>query len=120
MKTLLVDISEGYMSLIKTFCEANELDIELGSVKTDKFSNPSIPKITLSYDETTDTASALAFLAIRHSGIDNMLSDYLMRCGINPDAITIGKTPTRSATDADYEEYKKLKRAEKGWTGILN
>jgi hypothetical protein len=116
MKTILTCISEGYLPLIETFCKANEIDATLDSVKTDKFNYGSIPKITISYEENSDTADTLAFLALKHCSVENMLCHYLMRCGINENAINFGKMPTKSATDEEYEAYKKSRRAEHGWT----
>lgn len=116
MKTILTCISEGYLSLIETFCRANEIDATLGTEMTDKFNHGLVPKITLTYDENSETADTLAFLALRHCGIENMLCHYLMKCGINENAINFGKIPTRSATDAEYEAYRKSKRVENSWT----
>ena len=120
MKTIVTCISEGYIPLIKTFCEANELDITIGTVKTNKYGFGSVPKITLEYVEESDTADTLAFLALKHCGVENMLCDYLRRCGINENAFNFGKVPTRSASDKDYEEYKKALGVEKGWTQVMN
>ena len=119
MKTIVTCISEGYIPLIKTFCEANELDIEIGTIKTNQFSYGSVPKITLAYDEFSDSADTLAFLALKHCSVENMLCDYLKRCGISENTFNFGKVPIRSATDKDYEEYKKSLGVEKGWTRVM-
>jgi hypothetical protein len=48
-----------------------------------------------------------------------MLCDYLKRCGISENTFNFGKVPIRSATDKDYEEYKKSLGVEKGWTRVM-
>jgi hypothetical protein len=116
MKTIQTGISDGYISLIEIFCKANDIVAVIDTAKTDKFNHIEIPKITISYDENSESANTLAFLALKHCSVDNMLHDYLMRCGVDGYMISCGKAPTKSATDEEYEEYRKSRRRKTGWT----
>ena len=75
-----------HLELIKIFMKANDLvgvvitetPVEIrGKIHT-----------CLSLESTVESTSvALTFMGIRHSGILNMLDDYLLKCGVPPDAL---------------------------------
>jgi hypothetical protein len=53
-----------------------------------------------------DTSVALTFLGLRHCGIQNMLDDYLMKCGVPWDALQ-PKSIHRQLQDEREEEQNK-------------
>lgn len=95
-------ISWGYMPLLDIFGKANTLVWKFEKRVQDE---PSREFITILYDEGSDTEMTLTYLALRHLGIENMLCDYLMKCGIDPQMISIGQFVMR----------KSPEEIEKGW-----
>lgn len=102
MITKQTHISARHLPLITIFFEANEL-LELGvkletidvpfdsdltitpsygeSARSIKFSQ-SKSYIGYTYDETNDEqVSKIMLLGLRHAGFNNMLDDFLLRCG---------------------------------------
>jgi len=98
-------ISYGYESLIREFMIANELDVKLEMV------NDGIcPKLAIVYEDDSETATAISFLSTRNLGLNNMLCDYLQRCGVGLHMIPIGKAPVKldqRKLDAEWEIYRK-------------
>lgn len=98
-------ISYGYAELIKIFCEANELQITIHDTSA------ALGKLHLYYDDESPTAQTITFMSFKHLGLENMLCDYLIRCGISPSLIGIGSyTPPRDMKELDkkWEEHKRL------------
>lgn len=98
-------ISYGYVSLIETFFKANELDVTVQDMSAYPYG-----KIVLHYEDDSDTACTITFMSIKHLGFENMLCDYLIKCGITPSLIPIGKEAIvrdMKQVDKDWENYKK-------------
>ena len=99
-------ISYGYHSLISTFFEANELDVKIQDMTAYPYG-----KIILEYDDNSDTAYKITLMSIRHLGFENMLCDYLIRCGTPVSLIPIGQAPLKrdmKELDRQWEEHRKL------------
>lgn len=80
------EIDIAHIELIKIFIKANDL---VGIVITEA---PHEVRgrfhMCLQLESTfEDTSVALTLMGVRHCGVKNMLDDYLLRCGIQPDAI---------------------------------
>jgi hypothetical protein len=98
-------ISYGYASLIEIFFKANDLDITIEDRRTHPHS-----KVILHYNDDSDTAMSVTCMSIKHLGFENMLCDYLIKCGIQQSLITIGQAPTKrdmTQLDKDWEEHRK-------------
>ncbi len=100
-------ISWGYVDLLETFFKANNLE-----VKCTERGNKGVTTtlVTLEYEDNSDTAYSITLMSIRHLGFENMLCDYLRRCGVSLNMISIGRTAIRRdmrQLDKDWEEYKK-------------
>ena len=98
-------ISYGYVELIKTFIKANELDINVQDMTAYPFG-----KIILHYEDNSDTALNITFMSVKHLGLENMLCDYLIRCGIPASLIQIGKFANKrdmEELDKQWEEHRK-------------
>jgi hypothetical protein len=98
-------ISYGYASLIEIFFKANELDVAIEDMRA--YPNG---KVILHYEDDSDTATTITFMSIKHLGFENMLCDYLIKCGISPSMIPIGKVAIKrdmAQVEKDYEEHMK-------------
>lgn len=106
MKQVDTTISIGYRSLIEEFMKANSLNVTLEEKQIGSY-----PKLVVVYDENDfDTSSSIMFLSTKNLGLNNMLCDYLQRCGVPLEMISIGKAPVkldRKKLEADWEEYRK-------------
>jgi len=97
-------ISYGYLSLIEEFAKANNLEFEyekLGQVN---------PKIKIRYKSDSDTAFSITFMSMRHLGFENMLCDYLIKCGVMAQLISVGSYSAKrdmAQLDRDWEERRK-------------
>ena len=99
------NISYGYNELLKVFFKANDLDVTI----EDRAAYPH-GKIILEYRDDSDTAYNITFMSIRHLGLENMMCDYLIKCGIPPKRISIGSwAPNRDMEELDkqWEEHRK-------------
>lgn len=94
------NISYGFESLIAMFFRANELDVKIHDMRAYPFG-----KIILEFEDNSDTALSITQLSYRHLGFENMLCDYLNRCGISPGQIAKGK----------YMEQRDMKELDKQW-----
>jgi hypothetical protein len=100
------NISYGYSSLIETFFKANDLDV----IIQDMTANP-YGKIILHYEDNSDTSCLITLLSFKHLGLENMLCDYLIRCGIPAHAIHIGSVSIKrdlQELDKKWEEHRRL------------
>ena len=105
-------ISWGYYDLIKIFAEANKLDLNLDR-HTWLIDETGILKreyIRISYKDNSDTALSITCLAVKHLGIENMFCDYLIRCGIDPSMIPIGKYVMKRPENEMELEWQKHKK----------
>lgn len=105
MKTHKTSISWGYLQLIEIFAKANNLVLKCENVQN---------KIAISYDIDSDTDLAIGFMSIRHLGFENMLSDYLIKCGVHPEQIPIGKS-AGPRDPAEIEEEWQVHRKKLGF-----
>lgn len=98
-------ISYGYASLIEIFFKANELDVTI----EDRRAYPN-GKVILHYEDNSDTATTITFMSIKHLGFENMLCDYLIKCGISPSLIPISQVAVKrdmKQLDKDWDEHRK-------------
>lgn len=111
MKIVETNISYGYLKLIEQFMDANGLDVKCEEVERSRGIHKSISQINLIYDETSETALQITFMSTRHLGFENMLCDYLIRCGIPAQLIPMGSSSgvNRSMEELDrqWEEHRK-------------
>lgn len=101
-------ISYGYVELLDTFFRANDLIVKCTEGEPD-IHNRSLA--ILEYEDNSDTAYSITFMSVRHLGFENMLCDYLIRCGIMPARIAIGKSEIKrdmEELDKKWEEHRKL------------
>jgi|AntAceMinimDraft_5_1070358.scaffolds.fasta_scaffold76235_3 hypothetical protein len=105
------EISWGYVALMDTFATANILEL---TFKKRTQTEPAREFITIVYERNSETSSTLTFMAIRHSGIENMLCDFLMKCEVDPIMIPIGRFDMRK-TDEELEEAWQHRRRELGF-----
>jgi hypothetical protein len=98
------NISWGFLNLIETFFKANNLDVKCTGRGVSQM------KLTLEYEDDSDTAMSITYMSFRHLGFENMLVDYLKRCGVPIELITVGNSyPNRDMKklDAEWEEHRK-------------
>ena len=100
------NISYGYHALIETFFKANDLDVTIQDMAAYPYG-----KVVLEYDENSETAFSITFMSVRHLGFENMLCDYLIRCGIPFTQISTGSWVAKrdmKELDKQWEEHRKL------------
>lgn len=93
------NISWGYRELLQIFFQANNLKVNMSERK-----NPPYNKIDI-HIEDSDTEISLGFMSTRHLGLENMLIDYLFRCGVDPATVSWGV----------YREPRDMKKLENDW-----
>ena len=101
-------ISYGYFELLETFFRANNLIVTCSEGEPDAYNRT---LTILEYEDDSDTAISITFMSVRHLGFENMLCDYLIRCGIMPSRIAIGKMEIKrdmEELDRKWEEHRKL------------
>lgn len=86
MKNIITDIDGKNLSLIQIFFKANDMtsvkiESEYFPVNIGEFEMVH-PYIKLTYEEDSDDGINISFMATKHLGLENMLIDYLLRCGI--------------------------------------
>ena len=101
-------ISVGYMTLLDAFFKANNLEVKM----TDRSAeNMMRHLINIEFEENSDTAHQITFMSYRHQGFENMLCDYLHKCGVPLEMIAVGHQPQRNRDmkklDEAWEEYRK-------------
>lgn len=94
------NISYGYLELIKVFAKANSLELIL-----EPLGLPGQEKIKISYEDGSDTSFSITFLSVRHLGFENMLWDYLIKCGVDPSLIPTGRQNFARDMDKVEEEW---------------
>jgi hypothetical protein len=100
------NISTGYITLIDAFAKANNLKLKLSTIDE----NVGNPKLRITYEDNSDTAFQITFMSMRHLGFENMLCDYLIRCGVAAGLIPIGRAAVErdmKKLEQDWEERRK-------------
>lgn len=93
-------ISYGYLGLLETFFKANDLIVNC-SLREEGSKN----LITFTFEDNSETALAITFMSVRHLGFENMLVDYLIRCDVPRNLISIGKIVVK----------RDMKELDKAW-----
>lgn len=93
------NISYGYYQLLDAFFLANNLNVRLLERK-----EPTFSKVDIEVNDD-DTELALTFMSTKHLGFENMLVDYLYRCGVSPEFVGMGT----------YREPRDMKKVESDW-----
>ena len=105
MRTVKTNISWGYLPLIEIFAKANSLVLEFESrIQTPR------QLITIYYEDDSDTDMTITFMSIRHLGFENMLCDYLIRCGIDSTTIPTGGTVMRKSDEQMEKEWQEHRK----------
>jgi hypothetical protein len=104
MTTVRTAISGGYRELIKTFFDANGLDVKI--LESDNMHN----HLMLIYEDGSDTAYQITFMSVKHLGFENMLCDYLIRCGVNAERISLGRVEAKRDMKELDEMWEKHRR----------
>jgi hypothetical protein len=100
-------ISWGFVDYLRTFFVANNLQVQC-EIRDESF--PVCQCVNLIYDEDSETALAITFMSMKHLGFENMLCDYLIRCGIPATLIPIGKEVKNrdmAQVEKDWQEHRK-------------
>lgn len=79
-------ISYGFLDLMEIFFKANSLNVKCMPREQELTT-----LITFEYNDDSDTALAITVMSLKHLGFENMLIDYLLRCGYSSDVISIIK-----------------------------
>jgi hypothetical protein len=101
------NISWGFVELLKTFFSANQLDV-ICEERIEQM--PLRSMVTLQYEDNSETAMMITFMSIRHLGFENMLCDYLTKCGVPAALIPIGKVAIKrdmKKLDQEWEERRR-------------
>jgi hypothetical protein len=98
-------ISYGYVELLKTFFVANNLSVVCQERVTGR-----IDQTNFIYEDDSETALALTFMGMKHLGIENMLCDYLIRCGMDRTQLAYGRPAVKrdmKKLDEEWDKYRK-------------
>lgn len=104
------NISYGYLPLIGEFARANDLVL-----KYEPMGLPGQEKLKILYDAESDTAFSITFMSVRHLGFENMLCDYLIRCGVAQSLIPYGREALKRDMKKLDEEWEKYRREQLGF-----
>lgn len=109
---MIVDskISYGHIALIETFFKANELE-----VRCIKKTGGVYDHITFEYEDDSETCMSITFLSMKHLGFENMLVDYLQRCGVPLVLVSMGRSGVKRDMKA-LDEAWEVRRKELGFT----
>ena len=95
-------ISYGYVQLLDTFFKANDLIVSC--VEIGRNEGGGHGHTTIIYEDGSPTAEKITFMSFIHVGFENMLCDYLIRCGIYSKLITVGSyTGGRDMAELDSD-----------------
>lgn len=103
-------ISYGFVGLLRTFFTANNLTVVCEERVTGQ-----ADQINFIYEDDSETAIALTFMGMRHLGIENMLCDYLIKCGMDRTQLAYGRPAIRRDMQKLDEEWDKYKREQLGF-----
>lgn len=103
------NIAWALVELLKTFFKANELQVTCEE-RVEEAKGKILT--TLYYEPHSDTAYSITFMSTRHLGFENMLVDYLKRCGIPLQNISIGHQ-VRQRRDMDELDRQWLEHKKK-------
>ena len=118
-------ISYGYKILLETFFKANDLTVACveryeeiivsSGSRINLLTHERAPLTgivtttrvyaTLVFQDDSETAEKITFMSYIHSGFENMLCDYLIRCGVSANQISIGS----------YTEKRDMQELDKQW-----
>ena len=107
MKVFETQISYGYKELIEVFAKANNLVLEFE--KRDQ-AIPTRCYLNVLVEENSETDLSITFMSVKHLGFENMLVDYLLRCGIEKPMIQVGSARQKrnmEELDRAWEVYRK-------------
>ncbi len=104
-------ISHGFAELLETFFKANDLVVEI-RVRVETY--PSRDMVDLVYEDDSDTAINISFMSMKHLGFENMLCDFLIRCGIDRTKIAYGRMNVARDMNQVEREWQE-KRKELGF-----
>ena len=105
---MIVDtnISAGYLPLIEIFAQANNLILEFSS----RSGQDCRDLLTILYNDDSDTAMTITYMSYKHLGFENMLVDYLIKCGIDPMMISIGRIMAERNLEQLEQEWQAHRR----------
>ena len=84
MKTIKTNLSIEHLELIKIFFEASKLPNVIIGEYNKILKDVSHKMIDIMYDdEDVETAGQITYMSLVHAGLQNMLDDYLMKCGVS-------------------------------------
>ena len=104
------NISFGYKDLLDIFFKANNLQVTCIECEREKDWGERHKLTGLEYEENSDTELSITFMSMKHLGFENMLCDYLIKCGISPSLISVGqngKSRDMKKLDEEWENRRK-------------
>jgi len=102
------DLSNAHLELVRIFFTANELDRVYVNEYQKNIRGMTHVMLQLSWDDNDEeTASKITYMAIVHLGINNMLDDYLMKCGVD-----VWHLPPASIKAQERKEQQEQKDKE--------
>ena len=107
MKVFETQISYGYKELIEVFAKANNLVFSYEERRIDALNRL---YLTILVEENSETDLSITFMSVKHLGFENMLVDYLLRCGIEKPMIQVGSARQKrnmEELDRAWEVYRK-------------
>jgi hypothetical protein len=110
------EIAVLHKELIKIFFQANNLvDTEILEVLYEE-NDKKYPVLEIvCHDDNDDSTQMLTLLGLRNYGVQNMLDDFLIRCGVHPREIkpyNLVRDREDYEVNQKFEEfYKKIKKA---------
>jgi len=112
MAIVKTSIGEQHLELIKIFFKANDLPMVEIHTHIKNIRGEDHFLIQLGWaDEDEETASKITYMAIVHLGIQNMLDDYLMKCGVDvysippPSIVKQEKREHAEKVDKEFNEH---------------
>lgn len=97
----------NHAELLKLFFKANELEQSVKVRYYDKDINGIFHKMIVLVCEAPGQ-STLTYMALRHSGIENMLEHFLLACGVEPDALKPASYHRQEQDERERELNTKL------------
>lgn len=111
-------ISWGYVELLRTFFLANDLKVTceeriINGPKMVSLENN--VQINLVFEDDSDTAMSITFMGVRHLGVEHMLCDYLIKCGVDKELISFGRMTIKRDMKKLDDEWMKYRREQLGF-----
>ena len=108
------NISYGYKDLLNIFFKANNLQVTCVECERDVNYGEWHKLTGLKYEENSETELNITFMSMKHLGFENMLCDYLIKCGISPSLISVGQSAGKSRDMKKLDEEWENRRKELG------